>query len=76
MSRIGKKPVAVPAGVTAKVDGQTVSVKGAKGEMSFVVHDDVSVVINDNGVKVDPRFDTKRARALWGTARAPWPGRR
>lgn len=70
MSRIGKKPVIVPAGVTAKVEGQTVSVKGAKGEMSFVVHDDVSVVLNDNGVKVDPRFETKRARALWGTARA------
>jgi len=70
MSRIGKKPVVVPAGVTAKVDGQTVSVKGAKGELSFVVHDDVSVELNDAGVKVDPRFETKRARALWGTARA------
>ncbi len=70
MSRIGKKPVPVPAGVTAKVEGQTVTVKGAKGELSFVVHDDVSVELNDNGVKVDPRFETKRARALWGTARA------
>jgi large subunit ribosomal protein L6 len=70
MSRVGKKAVAVPAGVTAKVDGQTVTVKGAKGELSFVVHDDVSVVMNDNAIKVDPRFETKRARALWGTARA------
>jgi large subunit ribosomal protein L6 len=70
MSRIGKKPVAVPAGVTAKVEGQKVSVKGAKGELFFVVHDDVSVVMNDNEIKVDPRFGTKRARALWGTARA------
>jgi large subunit ribosomal protein L6 len=70
MSRIGKKPVAVPAGVTAKVEGQKVTIKGAKGEMSFVVHDDVSVVMNDNQIKVDPRFETKRARALWGTARA------
>ncbi|MCW2276252.1 50S ribosomal protein L6 [Rhodoblastus acidophilus] len=70
MSRIGKKPVPVPAGVTAKVEGQTVTVKGAKGELSFIVHDDVSVELNDNGVKVDPRFETKRARALWGTARA------
>ena len=70
MSRIGKKPVVVPAGVTAKVEGQKVSVKGAKGEMSFVVHDDVSVSMNDNQIKVDPRFETKRARALWGTARA------
>jgi large subunit ribosomal protein L6 len=70
MSRIGKKPVAVPAGVTAKVEGQKVSVKGAKGELFFVVHDDVNVEMNDNQIKVDPRFETKRARALWGTARA------
>ncbi len=70
MSRIGKKPVVVPAGVTARVEGQKVSVKGAKGEMSFVVHDDVAVSMNDNQIKVDPRFETKRARALWGTARA------
>jgi len=70
MSRIGKKPVAVPAGVTATVEGQKVSVKGAKGELFFVVHEDVSVVLNDNQIKVDPRFQTKRARALWGTARA------
>ncbi|MGP8172182.1 50S ribosomal protein L6 [Rhodoblastus sp.] len=70
MSRIGKKPVVVPAGVTAKVDGQKVTVKGAKGELSFVVHDDVAVSMNDNQIKVDPRFETKRARALWGTARA------
>jgi large subunit ribosomal protein L6 len=70
MSRIGKKPVAVPVGVTATVDGQKVSVKGAKGELFFVVHDDVAVSMNDNQIKVDPRFETKRARALWGTARA------
>jgi large subunit ribosomal protein L6 len=70
MSRIGKKPVPVPAGVTAKVEGQKVTVKGAKGELSFVVHDDVNVELNDNAIKVDPRFETKRARALWGTSRA------
>jgi large subunit ribosomal protein L6 len=70
MSRIGKKPVAVPAGVTAKVDGQLVQVKGAKGQLEFLVPDDVSVVHQDNFIKVDPRNDTKRARALWGTSRA------
>ena len=43
MSRIGKKPVAIPSGVTAKVDGQRVSVKGAKGELSFTVPEDVAV---------------------------------
>jgi len=70
MSRIGKKPVAIPSGVTAKVEGQKVSVKGAKGELSFVVPDDVDVKFENNEIKVDPRHETKRARALWGTSRA------
>ena len=70
MSRVGKKPVSVPAGVTARVEGQAVSVKGAKGELRFSVPDDVSVVLENNEIKVDPRSDTKRAQALWGTSRA------
>lgn len=70
MSRIGKKPVVVPAGATAKVDGQLVQVKGAKGQLEFRVPDDVSVTLEDNAIKVAPRSDSKRARALWGTARA------
>ncbi|ALA16152.1 MULTISPECIES: 50S ribosomal protein L6 [Chelatococcus] len=70
MSRIGKKPVAVPSGVTANLDGQTVKVKGAKGELSFVVPDDVAVVLEDGAIKVDPRDETKRARALWGMSRS------
>ena len=70
MSRVGKKPVPVPAGVTAKVDGQNVSVKGAKGELHFAVHGDVEVVLENNEIKVDPRFETKRAQAMWGTSRA------
>jgi len=70
MSRIGKKPIVVPAGVTAKVDGQLVQVKGAKGQLEFLVPDDVAVVHKDNMIKIDPRNDTKRARALWGTSRA------
>jgi large subunit ribosomal protein L6 len=70
MSRIGKKPVAVTAGVTAKVDGQAVSVKGPKGELSFVVPDDVEVKFEDNSIKVDPRSETKRARAMWGMSRS------
>jgi len=70
MSRIGKKPVAIPSGVTAKVEGQKVSVKGAKGELTFVVPDDVDVKFENNEIKVDPRNESKRARALWGTSRA------
>ncbi|HMK89405.1 MAG TPA: 50S ribosomal protein L6 [Methylocystis sp.] len=70
MSRIGKKPVSIPSGVTAKVDGQLVTVKGAKGQLEFRVPDEVSVAQENNAIKVDPRSETKRARALWGTARA------
>jgi large subunit ribosomal protein L6 len=69
MSRIGKKPVPVPAGVTANVAGQTVKVKGPKGALEVALHDDVSVKMEKDGIKVDPRFDTKRARAQWGTSR-------
>jgi large subunit ribosomal protein L6 len=70
MSRIGKKPVFVPSGVTAAVDGQAVKIKGAKGELRFVVPEDVSVVMEKGAIKVDPRSPSKQARALWGTARA------
>jgi len=69
MSRIGKKPVPVPSGVTANVEGQTVKVKGPKGALQLVLHDDVSVKLEDGAVKVDPRFETKRARSQWGTSR-------
>ena len=70
MSRIGKKPVAIPSGVTAKVDGQNVSVKGAKGELKFAVPDDVSVAAEGGSIKVEPRSESKRARAMWGMSRA------
>ena len=70
MSRIGKKPVAVPAGVTATVTGQTVKVKGAKGELSFVVPDRVNVAMENGAIAVQPRDETKQARALWGMSRS------
>src|SRR5215471_8236249 len=70
MSRIGKKPVAVPSGVTATVEGQTVKMKGPKGQLQFVVHDDVDVKFENGAVKVAPRYETNRSRALYGTARA------
>lgn len=69
MSRIGKKPVPVPAGVTASVEGQIVKAKGAKGELSFVVHDEVLVKVDENGISVDPRDQSKDARSKWGMAR-------
>ena len=70
MSRIGKKPVTIPSGVTATVEGQTVKMKGPKGQLQFVVHDDVEVKLDKNVVRVNPRVDTNRATALYGTARA------
>jgi large subunit ribosomal protein L6 len=70
MSRVGKKPVTVTAGVTATVDGQVVKMKGPKGQLQFVVHDDVSVKLDNGSITVAPRVETNRARALYGTARA------
>lgn len=69
MSRIGKKPVPVPAGVTATVEGQKVSAKGPKGELFFVVGDDVVVKLEENTVAVTPANDSKNARAKWGMSR-------
>ncbi|RUR07680.1 50S ribosomal protein L6 [Brucella abortus] len=69
MSRIGKKPVPVPAGVTGSVEGQTVKAKGAKGELSFVVHDEVLVKMEDGAVRVDPRDQSQEARSKWGMSR-------
>jgi large subunit ribosomal protein L6 len=69
MSRIGKKPIIVPAGVNAVVEGQTVSVKGPKGELSVVLVDDVIVKLDNGQIEVGPRNDTKRARSMWGMSR-------
>jgi len=69
MSRIGKEPIAVPSGITANVEGQTVKVKGPKGALQVVVHDDIEVKLEGGQIKVDPRVDTLRARAQWGTSR-------
>ncbi len=70
MSRVGKKPIAVPSGVTATVTGQTVKMKGAKGELSFLVPEEVSVAMENGAVSVAPRDESKTARAKWGMSRA------
>jgi large subunit ribosomal protein L6 len=69
MSRIGKHPVKLPQGVTAKVDGQRVSVKGPKGELAFTAADDIAFAMKDGAVTVTPRHDTRQASALWGMSR-------
>src|SRR3984885_7201224 len=69
MSRIGKKAIVVPSGITANVEGQTVKVKGPKGALSVVLHDDVEAKLESGQIKVAPRAETKRARSQWGTSR-------
>ncbi|MEL6841093.1 MAG: 50S ribosomal protein L6 [Pseudomonadota bacterium] len=69
MSRIGKKPVELPSGVTASVSGQTVEVKGPKGTRTFKATDDVSISVDDNVINVEPRGKSKRARQQWGMSR-------
>ena len=69
MSRIGKRPVALPSGVTAKMDGGQLSVKGPKGELSMPTLDLVTYDLNDNEVSITPVNQTKRARSFWGMQR-------
>ena len=69
MSRIGKKSVPIPSGVTANIEGQTVKVKGPKGSLQVLLPEDVVVKMDNGAVKVDPRNETKRARSMWGTSR-------
>jgi large subunit ribosomal protein L6 len=69
MSRVGKRAIAVPSGVTANVEGQTVKVKGPKGALQAALHDDVTVKLDGAEIKIEPRAETKRARSQWGTSR-------
>jgi large subunit ribosomal protein L6 len=69
MSRIGKRPVPLPAGVSAAVSGQTIEVRGPKGARSFTATDDVTIVVGDGAVSVTPRGASKRARQQWGMSR-------
>lgn len=69
MSRIGKKPVELPKGVSATVSGQTVEVKGPKGTRAFTATDDVTIALDEGAVTVKPRGTSKRARQQWGMSR-------
>ncbi|OYY88701.1 MAG: 50S ribosomal protein L6 [Sphingomonas sp. 28-66-16] len=69
MSRIGKKPVTMPAGVTATIDGGQISVKGPKGTLTMPLFEDISYALEDGAISVKPANDTKRARAFWGMQR-------
>jgi len=70
MSRIGKRAVAIPNGVTANVQGQTISMKGPKGTLQLMLHDDVAAKMDKGAIQIEPRNDSKRARAMWGMSRS------
>src|SRR5258707_2722887 len=69
MSRIGKKPVPLPKGVTASVSGRTVSVKGPKGELKVTLVSEVDASVGADGVTITPNKDMERAAAMWGMSR-------
>lgn len=69
MSRIGKKAVALPDGVTATLEGNVVKAKGPKGELEFVANDEVIVEVKDGAISVQPRDNSKVARSKWGMSR-------
>jgi large subunit ribosomal protein L6 len=70
MSRVGKYPVPVPAGVQVALQGRTVVAKGKNGELSYTLTDEVDIEIADNQVAVKPRRDDRRSRTMWGTTRS------
>ncbi|OCA88536.1 50S ribosomal protein L6 [Pradoshia sp. D12] len=70
MSRVGKKPVEIPAGVTVTLNGNTVTVKGPKGELTRTFHSDIEIKVEDNIVNVSRPTDEKLHRSLHGTTRA------
>lgn len=69
MSRIGKKPIAVPEGVSVDLSGRELKVKGQKGELSMILVDEVLAKLEDDGVSIQPRDKSKRARSMWGMQR-------
>jgi large subunit ribosomal protein L6 len=70
MSRIGKKPIAMPAGVSATTEGQTLTVKGPKGTLNLQMLEEVTYDIGDDAINIVPANDTKRARSFWGMQRS------
>jgi large subunit ribosomal protein L6 len=69
MSRIGKKAIVIPSGVQLTLDGQTVSVKGPKGQLAWTVAEEIELKLEGGELTLAPRMDTQRARAMWGLSR-------
>ncbi len=69
MSRIGKRPVAIPSGVSADIANGVLTVKGPKGTLTLNMRDEISYVVGEGSIAVKPANDTKQARAFWGMQR-------
>ncbi|MDB5456479.1 MAG: ribosomal protein [Caulobacter sp.] len=69
MSRIGKKAVEIPAGVTLTLEGQTVTVKGPKGQLAWTIVEEIEIKLEDKELSLTPRDDSKRAKSMWGLSR-------
>jgi large subunit ribosomal protein L6 len=69
MSRIGKKAIAIPSGVTVTLDGQTVAVKGPKGQLAWTVSEEIEITLDGGQLTLAPRNDSQRARGMWGLSR-------
>ena len=70
MSRVGKNPVPIPAGVTITLDGNLLTVKGKLGVLTYLTADEIEMIIADNEVTVKPADDSRRAKTMWGTTRS------
>lgn len=70
MSRIGKQPIVIPSGVTVKIDGNLILVKGPKGELKKEIPAEIQVALKDNQIVLRPAKETKKTSALWGLSRA------
>lgn len=70
MSRVGKYPVTIPDGVTVTIDGNKVTAKGKRGELTYMTSDEIEAVIADNEVSVKPKTKSSSARMMWGTTRS------
>ncbi len=70
MSRIGKKAIEIPAVVQVTVDGQTITVKGPKGQLAWTVAEEINIAQGDDGLSLTPRDDSQRARSMWGLSRS------
>ncbi len=70
MSRIGKKPILIPAGVEVKINDNNVTIKGPKGELSFTARPEVKIEQKEGEILVSPKIETKKTNAFWGSTRA------